>query len=222
MNDANDYSTETATTQDELDKEVEQWPEEDRQNHKRRAKIMARYTTEYAPGQVIIEEGAGGGTACIPWALMTYERALGLNPSHAWLAQRLLAAYWNRDTKVFLSHRKLARQCKVTRKTVDKYYDDLEEMGYINRVGKESNGRISYDVTGLLNALAIAILLDPRSKAAEKRGTSLTMQQVFPNLPDTQELKTPAGVNEFFREHGFRFDWQEMTWSSLVNWGSRG
>ncbi len=124
-----------------------------------------------AAGEAILHEGAGGGWYALPWILGKYERVLDLKPAESWLLTRMLKHAWNSETLVYISFRKVAREAKITQKTVSKLARGLMRKGYIKQ--EPSTARIHIDprnryfVNGIYNALMVCTVFDPHSKFNE-------------------------------------------------------
>jgi biotin operon repressor len=133
-------------------------------------------------GEVIASAGPGKGFAMVPWTLDTYERALRLKPAETWLLKRMLQHAWEADTPVYLSQKKIAREAIVSRTSVRRTMNRLEELGYITRLeGRDGDPRRYYSVRGLYDALALCIAADPTSTWAKQNGDLLTPTNTFRN-----------------------------------------
>lgn len=116
-------------------------------------------------GEVIVSGGPGKGVALLPWALDRYERVMRLRPEESWLLRRLMTLAWEHGKVVYPSFRKMQLQTCATRKTLGKWIDRLEELGYVRCVSEadDNDRRKRYDVSPTYRALAACLLLDPCS-----------------------------------------------------------
>lgn len=119
-------------------------------------------------GDVVTSGGPGEGFALLPWALDRYERVMRLRPEESWLLRRLMTLAWEYGKVVYPSLRKMERQTCTSRKTLGKWIDRLEELGYVRCVSDagadDDDRRKRYDVSPAYRALALCLLLDSSSK----------------------------------------------------------
>lgn len=115
-------------------------------------------------GEIILGEGPGGGLASYPWALDDYERVLDLSPAEAWLLKRLIKQVWKEGSLAYPSMRKISRQAKVSRPTLNRLINNLCAKGLITRSIRENGDRRhQFSMDGYQWALALCIVCDPGS-----------------------------------------------------------
>lgn len=125
----------------------------------------------------------GKGSATIPWELDSYERVLRLGPIDTWLLKRMLKHAWQLDRPVFISQRQMERQAIVTRPTIETHLKRLETLRYI-RVASISDPndprdrRKRYYMSGILAALSLCIMADPRSDWAKENGGPVSEEYI--------------------------------------------
>lgn len=177
-------------------------------------KTGARFEGRLIPnmGVFIAAEGPGKGFASYPWALDRYERALGITPEETWLLHRMMKHYWKAGGEVNISMRKVCDDALLSRATLDKIIKSLLKKGYITVIGRGKtiiDRRVRYDISGVFNALMMAISCDPASKYCKVNPCGM-VGNWFHNAPaDWMNFSTPAMLNHWCNARGQRFNWAE-------------
>lgn len=169
-----------------------------------------RFESKFFPGRIIGGEGPGKGFASYPWILDDYERVLDLSPEESWLLHRMLKHAWKQDTLVHISMARVCRDARISRPKLDGLIKSLLQKGYIAVAGRGhslTDHRVRYDVSGVITALAVAVMMDPDSKWGQAHG-AVTFEQLFRDMPpEWTGLGPPGQVNAYFNARGQRFNW---------------
>ena len=183
---------------------------------KERSDILAknfyqRYDFLYGNHEIIAGEGPGEGFASYPWALDKYERSLGLCIQETWILKRLLKYSWTSEGIVYPSIRNMERESGISRPTIYKYINSLISKGYLDYAGQIDSirdRRVRYNISGLINALGLAIMLNPKSDYALQRGAEDITKYFDIPIDFLTKINTPGEINEYYNKQGLRFNWR--------------
>ncbi len=121
-------------------------------------------------GQVVCSAGPGEGFALLPWALFDYAGPLGLTPARAFVLTALMRHAWTFGGEVYPSMKLTARRLGISRTTLRNHITALCDAGLIKPVRGVPDGRVTYDVSSVYIALALAIITDPASAWSKLHG----------------------------------------------------
>jgi len=103
------------------------------------------------------------GIGTLPFAILFYQRELGITPPEIWLIVYVLAHRWTSDIP-YPAIREIERRSGVSKKTVFKYKASLEEKGYLEVVHRTrpdgGNTSIGWDFSPLFEKVDELIMRD--------------------------------------------------------------
>jgi DNA-binding MarR family transcriptional regulator len=139
------------------------------------------------PARVIQEKwgtALEAGFQVVPNVLIRAQRNLGLDPIDVVVLLNLLAHWWEREDRPYISPSSIARRMDVTTRTVERHLKRLEEKGFLRRCRPQRSGEgiyiRSYDLQPL-----IGILQEASKNALTQRA---------------QRVEFQAGLNQKERE----------------------
>jgi hypothetical protein len=173
--------------------------------------VGERFSTEFSDGKIIANEGPGKGFASYPWVLDKYERALGLEPSEAWLLHRMIKHHWEAGGLVFISMSKVCREAQISRPTLMKLVKSLLQKGYIDEVGRKPDGdnRAIYDISGIFLALNVSIICDSKSEWSRVHGKRCIAEILRNPEEEFYSFSEIRELNDYYNQRGKRFNWRE-------------
>ena len=133
------------------------------------------------------------GFCVLPSLVFRAQRRLGLNPTQLAVLLQLADFWWDSGRKPFPKKADLAERLSLSERQVQRHIADLEEAGFVKRIGRtvSRRGKISnaYDLSGLVEKLRA---LEPQFREVAEEAKARRKAVAKPGYKPAAKAAVPA------------------------------